>query len=155
MVILRDDKRIVKGLRKQFLKIKGKLWIKGIYIDTRGRKITKLSDSKAFILKTKIDIKRAVFNSITKGIKLCVVENGFSSSTKLLKIINWGVKYGNEQVTIKRFNRNGKYYTGVWVKGSRGIQSMEKYTTNKKDIIINNAKNNNLVYDNEIWSNEY
>jgi len=155
MMILKDDKRRIKGLRKQFLKVKGKLWILGVYIDTKGRRVIKLSDAKAIILKNKIDVKRAVFNAVTKGIKLCVVENGFTSSSKLLKILNWGVKYGNESVTVKRFARKGKYYTGVWVKGTRGMQSMEKYKTNKKDVIYNNAKNSNLVYDNDIWSNDY
>ena len=154
-MILKDDKRRVKGLRKQFLKVKGKLWIQGVYIDTKGRRVIKLSDAKASILKNKIDVKRAVFNAVTKGIKLCTVENGFTSSTKLLKILNWGVKYGNDSVTVKRFARKGKYYTGVWVKGVRGMQSMEKYKITKKDVIYNNAKNNNLVYDNDIWSNDY
>ena len=120
-----------------------------------GRRVIKLSDAKASILKNKIDVKRAVFNAVTKGIKLCTVENGFTSSTKLLKILNWGVKYGNDSVTVKRFARKGKYYTGVWVKGVRGMQSMEKYKITKKDVIYNNAKNNNLVYDNDIWSNDY
>ena len=155
MITLKDDKRIVTGLRKQFLKVKGKLWIKAVYIDTSGRRVTKLSDAKAEILKISIDIKRAVFNSITKGIKLCVVENGFSSSTKLLKIVNWGMKYGNYKVTVKRFTRNNKYYTGVWVKGSRGIKSVEKYKKTNKNIIYDNARDSNLTYDNEIWSNEY
>ena len=155
MTTLRDNKRIARNLRKQFLKIKGKLWVKAVYIDTRGRQITKLSDSKAEILKKNIDIKRSVFNALTKGIKLCVVENGASSNLKVLKIIDWGMQYGNKLVTVKRFNRAGKYYTGVWVKGSKGLQSMEKYKKTGKDIIYNNARDNNLTYDNEIWSNEY
>lgn len=155
MKILRDNRRVARNLRKQFLKVKGKLWIKAVYIDTSGRRITKLSDAKAEILIRKIDIKRAVFNSLTKGIKLCVVENGASSNLKVLKILDWGMQYGNEKVTVKRFNRGGKYYTGVWVKGSRGIKSVEKYKRNKKDIIYNNARDNNLTYDNEIWSDDY
>jgi len=155
MLILRDEKRTARGLRKQFLKIKGKLWILAIYVDTKGKKITKLSDAKSDILKNKIAVKRAVFNAVTKGMKLCVVENKCSSSLKLLKIINWGVSYGNKNVTIKRFSRKGKYYTGVWVKGSRGVQSIEKYKTNKKDIIFKTAKENDLVHDNDLWSNSY
>ena len=158
MITLKDNKRTVRNLRKQFLKVKGKLWIKAVYIDTRGRQITKLSDAKAEILKKSIDIKRAVFNALTKGIKLCVVENGASSNLKVLKILDWGMQYGsnkNNLVTVKRFNRNGKYYTGVWVKGVRGIQSVEKYKKTKKDIIYDTARDNNLTYDNEIWSDEY
>jgi len=154
-MILKDNKRIARNLRKQFLKIKGKLWVKAVYIDTNGRRITKLSDAGAEVLNKSIDIKRATFNALTKGIKLCVVENGASSSIKVLKIIDWGMAYGNNQVKVKRFSRRGKYYTGVWVKGSRGVQSVERYKTNKKDIIYQNARDNNLTYDDKIWSNEY
>jgi len=158
MTILRDNKRIARNLRKQFLKVKGKLWIKAVYIDTRGRQLTKLSDAGANILIRNIDIKRAVFNALTKGIKLCVVENGASSNLKVLKIIDWGMQYGSNKynlVTVKRFNRGGKYYTGVWVKGSRGIKSVEKYKKTENDIIYKTARDNNLTYDNDIWSDDY
>lgn len=154
-MILRDNKRSVTGLRKQFLNIKGKLWIKAIYIDTKGRKVTKVSDASSTNLSRNIELRRSVFNALTKGIKLCVVENGFSSSTKVLKILNWGVKYGNNDVKVKRFSRRGKYYTGVWVKGVRGIQSQQRYKTVKKDTINSLAKENELIHDNKVWSDEY
>jgi len=155
MVTLQDEKRKVTGLRKQFLKVKGKLWVKGLYIDTNGRKVYKVSDAKAEILIRQIDFRRSVFNAVTKGMKLCVIENGCTSSIKLLKVIDWGMKYGNNDVKVKRFSRRGKYYTGVWVKGSRGMQSIEKYNHVKKDKIYNIAKEDSLIYDNKIWNDDF
>lgn len=155
MKVLKDNKRQVSGLRKQILNVKGKLWIKAQYIDTNKRIITKLSDASSDNMKRNISLERAVYNSITKGMILCTVENGTSSNLKLYKIIDWGIKYGNKDVTVKRFRRGGKYYTGVWVKGSRGIQNIEKYSYTKKNKLNQSAKENNLVYDNNIWGNEY
>lgn len=155
MKILRDNKRIARNLRKEFLKVKGKLWILGVYIDTRGKKIIKLSDAGSEIIRKEIDIQRQTFNAITKGIKLCVVENHASSSTKLLKILDWGMSYGNKDVTVKRFIKNNKYYTGVWVKGSRGIQSVSKYSPEKQDRIYKSARKDGLTYDNHVWDNDY
>lgn len=152
MTTLKDNKRSVSNLRKQFLSVKGKLWIKALYVDTDGRTIQKLSDASAEIMSSKINQRRATFNAITKGIKLCQVQNGFSSSAKVLKIIDWGVKYGNDQVTIKRFSRNGKYYTGVWVKGRKGIVHLTKSSFNKKDKIENYVNENSLSYDSDVWN---
>jgi len=156
MTTLKDNRRSVTGLRKQFIpNVKGKLWILAQYIDVNGRTVIKLSDSASIIFNKNIDIERAVFNSITKGIKLTVVENKFTSTTKLHKIINWGVKYGNNSVKIKRYSVRGKYRTGIWVKGQRGMVSNTKYNTGKVDKIKDIASDNNLIYDNEIWSNEF
>ena len=108
-----------------------------------------------FKIKNNIDKKRAVFNSLTKGIKLSQVENGFSSSTKVLEVIDWGVKYGNKDVTIKRYSVKGKYRTGVWVKGKRGIVSSEKFKKVSENKIDSLVFENNLNYDSEIWNNKF
>lgn len=163
---LKDGFRKVVGVKKQILKVKGKLWILGLYV-TPGRnkkKILKLSDAGSDILNRNIRFKNAVFNSITKGIKLCVVENGANSSTKLLKVLDWGIQYGSRgnnkfnPVTVKRFKRGNKYYSGVWVKGVRGIQSVEKYNytnQNKVERIIDNIGTLSSDTNNNIYSNEY
>jgi len=163
---LKDGFRRVAGVKKQILKVKGKLWILGVYI-TPGRKkkkILKLSDAGSDILNKNINLKRAIFNAVTKGIKLCVVENNANSSTKLLKVIDWGIQYGSRgnnkfnPVTVRRFKRSGKYYTGVWVKGVRGMQSMEKYNYTKQDKISKTIKDIGTLSsdsENNVYSNEY
>lgn len=161
MVILKDDKRIVRNVRKQFLKVKGKLWILGKYKEPNKRAIIKLSDASANIISKNIDMRRAIFNAVTKGMKLCVIENGASSSIKLVKVLNWGIQYGSRgqnkfnPVTVKRFKRGGKYYTGVWVKGSRGMQHMQKYSYTKNNRISDIAKQEGLLIENKTFSNDY
>lgn len=148
-----EVRRRVTNTRKQVLDIKGKLWIKAVYKSSNGRKVTILSDSVAMNLKSKINQKRAVFNALTKGIKLSVVEYGFDSSTKVDKIINWGIKYGNKDVTVKRYSVKGKYRTGVWVKGQKGIVTSEKYSSKSTSNIQQLADNQGLT--NNIWNNDY
>jgi hypothetical protein len=154
MITLTDEKRIARNLRKQFLKIKGKLWILGLYKDKKVV-IKKLSDAGSEILDNQINQKRAVYNAITKGFKLCVVENHVSSDVKLIKILDWGVQYGNQDVTTKRIRRKGKYYIATWVKGRKGIVSFQRARYSKAIKIENTANDLGLVVENDIWNDKY
>jgi len=164
MVTFRDEKRNVTNLRKQILKVKGKLWIKAEYISMSNKKVYKtFSDAESEVLIKEIDMKRALYNAITKGMIIINHKYGVGSDLKLLKILDWGIQYGSMKsqkfnpVTVKRFKRGGKYYTGVWVKGSRGIKSVQKTKYAKKDELNKILKNEELLYvpEENVWSNEY
>lgn len=142
-------------LRKQFIKgVKGKLYIKALYID-KNIIIEKLSNSKSTIFNFEIDIKRAVFNAVTYGIKLCVVENGATSSTKLYKILDWGVMYGNDDVKVKTYTIRNKKRVGIWVKGRRGMIKNVKYDKTSDNEIYEISNELGLTNNSEIWKDDF
>ncbi|MFW6377228.1 MAG: hypothetical protein ACOCZ5_01155 [bacterium] len=124
---LSDDRRQVTGLRKQFIpNIKGKLFLL-VEVSINGARRLILGESSPHIFNRDIEKQRAIteakFNIMYLGV------NRYQKSDLVaINILNWGVKYGNNQVKVKRVSVKGRYRTMVWVKGRRGVAINKKWT---------------------------
>lgn len=130
MVILRDDRGQVSNLRKQILGIKGKLFVEfNVLVRNVPRVI--IGQSSPTVFSRDIDIKRAL-SSASMNAKYIGASRYMTSDVKIINISNWGIRYSNKNVTVKRVNVKGKYRNMVWVKGRRGVVINTKFRKNNK-----------------------
>lgn len=148
-------------LRKQVLYgLKGKVFINAIYVtpdkELLERKVIKISNSESLIFNREIDVQRAIVQATQHGIMLAKIENNFPSGSVQLKLLDWGIKYGNDEVKIKTYTVRGKRRTGVWIKGRRGIFTSQKFSYKSDTYLRENISDEGLSREgkiqNSVWN---
>lgn len=137
-MIINDGSRSVNfnRLRKQFLTgVKGNLIIYARYKEKGKNRIYKVISSSGFYTDIGNKKRQVISSAILNAFFIIQKRFGTGSSIQLVEILDYGVRYGNETVKIKRYRIRGKYRVGIWVKGQRGIVTSQKYKR------VNNREN--------------
>jgi hypothetical protein len=121
----------MKYQRKTIIRgVKGRLHLTCYYSNLTETKIVKIDcTSRSVEFNNEIDIKRAIAGAVLQGLYKAIKTPGMGSGTYFIgtrlkedsKSIDYNIVYGNDDVTIKNFTRNNKKYTGIWVKGRKGV----------------------------------
>lgn len=135
--------------RRQILGIKGKVILTATYSHEKTKRVVEVvSNSASTVLNREIDLKRAIINAGLNGVVLA--QRRFFNSASGIYIVNIKdvkIKYDNKNVKVKTFIRKGKRYTGVWLKGKKGIQNVQAVKGSKK---INKNDTNKILLDNGV-----
>lgn len=143
---LSDGIREVRGLRKQLLPLKARLYILFVVRSPNGISRLVLGNSSMVDMSRKVNVERAILwagqNAIILAMNRWNME-GFKTGTFLVDVINYGFLYldretergkKSRRVKIKTYTSKGKRRVGVWVKGRKGMKYNFKYKQPKLDI---------------------
>ena len=93
---------------------------------------TILGNSKFEIFDNRIDFERGL-NNAKFNMYWIAVQRGFNSDVRIINIVGYGFSV-SDNVTVKRVKRRGKYYNYTYVKGVRGVQKVEKWSSKSTNI---------------------